>query len=167
MSYMASHDAASHICQALGCGVTRSKRRAMQWIRTAAENGRDDACLMLAARMYGDVPYAREVGHVVEAAGVALSAGVTEGHHIPPDVMTGVLHWLRKGGHDPVDNLDAFRRLALVGGKICHNEGCEVVGLVKDFKVCPQCKTARYWCRVSEPGLDYGGAQGNLWHIRI
>jgi len=26
----------------------------------------------------------------------------------------------------------------------CHNETCEIVGHRKDFKVCPQCKTARY-----------------------
>jgi hypothetical protein len=26
----------------------------------------------------------------------------------------------------------------------CQNEACEVVGRLKDFKVCPQCKTARY-----------------------
>jgi hypothetical protein len=68
--------------------------------------------------MYGDLPYAREVGHVGKAGGgggraggagrggggdggggggVATSAVVTEGHDVPPDVMAGVLHWLRKG----------------------------------------------------------------------
>jgi hypothetical protein len=45
-----------------------------------------------------DYPYAREVGHVGEAAGVAAPAGVMEGHDVPPDVLTGVLHWLQKGG---------------------------------------------------------------------
>jgi len=35
--------------------------------------------------MYEDRPYAREVGHVGEAAGIAASAGVTEGHDVPPD----------------------------------------------------------------------------------
>ena len=85
-----------------------------------------------------------------EAAGVATSSGVTEGHDVPPDVMTGVLHWLRKGGYDPFRNernygyLASFRTTALVGAKYCRNEGCEVEGLLKDFKVCPQCKTARY-----------------------
>ena len=49
--------------------------------------------------MYMDTPYAREVGHVGEAAGVASSAGVMEGHDVAPDVLTGVLHWLRKRGH--------------------------------------------------------------------
>jgi len=28
--------------------------------------------------------------------------------------------------------------------KYCHNEGCEVMGHIKDFKVCPQCKWTRY-----------------------
>ena len=43
----------------------------MQWRRKAAENGDSNACLLLADRMYGDMPYAREVGHVGKAAGVA------------------------------------------------------------------------------------------------
>ena len=116
----------------------------MQWRRKAAENGDSDACVKLAARMYGDHPYAREVGHVVEAAGVATSAGVTEGHDVPPDVMTGVVHWLRKGGHDIVVKLQALREVALEGAMFCHNETCEVKGHVKEFKVCPLCKTARY-----------------------
>jgi len=37
-----------------------------------------------------------------------------------------------------------FRSFALEGAKYCCNDGCEVVGQLKDFKVCPQCKTARY-----------------------
>jgi len=125
-------------------GVTRSKQMSMRWIRKAAENGRDQSCLQLAARMYGDHPYAREVGHVEAAAGVAASAGFMEGHDVPPDVLTGVVHWLRKGGVDPVAKLDVCRRLALEGSNYCFNEGCEVVGHLKDFKVCPQCKIARY-----------------------
>ena len=141
---MASHDAASNICQALERGVTRSKRRAMQWLRKAAENGRASACLQLASRMYGDEPYAREVGHVGEAVGGASSAGVMEGHDVPPDVLTCVVHWLRRGGYNTVDYLDGLRMHALEGAKYCHNDRCEVVGLLKDFKVCPQCKTARY-----------------------
>jgi len=148
-----SHDMASNICQALGRGVTRSKRRAMQCLRDAAENGRADACLTLAYWMYGDHPYAREVGHVGEAAGVATSAGVPGWHDVPPAVMTGVLHWLRKGGH-PVDRLDGFRIQSLEGAKYCQNESCEVVGLLKDFKVCPQCKTARY-CGDAYQKLDW------------
>ena len=98
--------------------------------------------------MYADRPYAREVGHVVEVAGAATSAGVMEGHDVPPDVLTGVVHWLRKGGagggHDLVLNLDVYRRGALEGVKYCYNDGCEVVGQLKDFKVCPQCRMARY-----------------------
>jgi len=91
-----------------------------------------------------DHPYAREIGHVGEATGVAAPAGVMEGHDVPPDVLTGVVHWLRKGGYNPIDKLDVVRREALEGSKYCHNDGCEVVGVLKDFKVCPQCKTARY-----------------------
>ena len=135
---------ASIICRTVGRGVARSKRRATQWLRKAAENGDAKACSQLAGIMYGDHPYAREVGHVSEAGGVVMTAGVMKGHDVPRDVMTGVVHWLRKGGHKPVAGLEAFRRMAQEGATYCYNEGCEVVGLFKDFKVCPQCKTARY-----------------------
>ena len=123
--------------------MTRSKRRAQQWTRKAADLGEAKECFQLAAHMYGDRPYAREVGRVGEAAGVATSAGGMEGHDVPPDVLIGVVHWLRKGGH-PVDTLDTLRSMALEGARHCHNEGCDVVGQLKDFKVCPQCKTTRY-----------------------
>jgi len=86
----------------------RSKRWAQEWGRKAAENAEAGACLQLAAYMYTDEPYAREVGQVGEAAGIATSARVTEGHDVPPDVMTGVIHWLRKGGHDLVTNWACF-----------------------------------------------------------
>jgi TPR repeat protein len=103
---------ASIICQALGRGFQRSK---LQWLRKAAENGYADACIKLAAGMYRDDPYAREVGRMVEAAVVATSAGVTEGHDLPPDVMTDVVHWLRKvcatGQRDPLDMLEVFRKI--------------------------------------------------------
>ena len=113
-------------------------------MRKAAENGNTRVCLHLASCMYADRPYAREVGHVGEAAGVATSAGVMDGHDVPPDVLTSVVHWLRQGEHNPIDMLNGFRRTALEGAKFCSNDGCEVVGLLKDFKVCPQCKTVRY-----------------------
>ena len=116
----------------------------MQCGRKAAENGYAAACLQLAAHMYLDLPYAREVGRVGKAAGVASSAGVTEGHDVPPDVLAGVVYWLRKGGHNPSAMLHEFRRQALEGARYCQNETCEVVGHLKEFKVCPQCKTARY-----------------------
>ena len=51
---------------------------------------------------------------------------------------------MERGGHNPIDGLKEFRRGVLEGGRYCLNEGCEVVGQLKDFKVCPQCKTARY-----------------------
>jgi TPR repeat protein len=132
---------------AVGRGVTRSKRRAMKWCRKAAEKCSADACLRLAVRMYTDSPHARAAGHVREAAAVAASAGVAggmEGHDVPRDVLTGVVHWLRKGGQDPVATLDAIRREALEGGKYCYNEGCEAAGHLKDFKRCQQCRIARY-----------------------
>jgi len=78
-------------------GVTRSKRRAQQWLRKAAENGLADACLRLGHCMYADHPYSRAVGHVEEAAGVATSSGVVEGHNVPPEVLTNVMYWLQKG----------------------------------------------------------------------
>ena len=71
-------------------------------------------------------------------------AGVIDGHDVPPDVLISVVHWLRKGGHCLVEMLDQFCTEALQGGKYCRVEGCEVVGHLKEFKVCPQCKTARY-----------------------
>jgi hypothetical protein len=42
-----------------------------------------NACVKLATDMYGDHPYAREVGHVAAAVGVTTSAGVMEGHDVP------------------------------------------------------------------------------------
>jgi TPR repeat protein len=128
----------------LGRGVTRSKQMAIRWRRKAAENGLALSCLQIAGAMYADIPYAREVGHVGEAARVAMSAGMMDGHDIPPDVLISVVHWLQKGGHNPVAELGEFRRKALEGHTYCGNEGCEVVGHLKDFKVCPQCKTVRY-----------------------
>jgi hypothetical protein len=128
----------------VGRGVTRSKRRTLQWMRTAADNGHTKACLQLANRMYMDIPHAREAGHVGDAAGAATSAGAMEGHEVPPDVFTGVVHWLWKGGYNPIDELAKFRREALVGATYCYNNGCETVGQVKDFKRCSQCKIARY-----------------------
>jgi TPR repeat protein len=142
---MASREAASNICQALRLGVTRSKRRAMQWSRKAAEDGHADSCLYLASAMYADDPNAREIGHVGNAAGVATSAGVMEGHDVPSDVLTGVVHWLLKGSYDPgLGPPDSFRRIAMEGSNYCFNDGCQVLGQPKDFKVCPQCKIARY-----------------------
>jgi len=138
----------SNICVAIGRGVTRSKQMAVRWTRKAAENGQADACLSLTQNMYLGRPYAREVGHVGEAAGVATPAGVMEGHDVPPEILTNVVHWLRKGcvtgKHTLSDELNFYRRRAREGGEYCRNDGCKVVGHLKDFKVCPQCKTARY-----------------------
>ena len=154
---LASHDEASKIYNALGRGVTRSKRRALQWLRKAADNGDAEACYRVASSMYGDQPYAREVGHVVEAAAIAVSAEVTEGHDVPRVVMTSVLHWLRKGGHSTFNKLNAFRSMAREGARYCHNETCVVVGQLKDFKVCPQCRSARYCAACQKQDWTTGG----------
>jgi hypothetical protein len=159
----------------------------------AADGGDTDACKKFASAVYQDRPYAREIGHVWEAAGVATSngevvgeaagvamsageaarevvgeasgvatfareatgepatarsfyvtsAGVREEHGVPSDVLTDVLHWLHRGEIDP-NILMAFRRKMKEGNYNCYNDGCEVQGHLKDLKVCPQCKTARY-----------------------
>jgi len=137
--------------QTLSGGVKRSKREAMRWLRKSAEGGETghgDACWYLALWMYSDRPHTREVGHVEEAAGVATSAGGVEGHDVPPDVLNSVVHWLARAGYNPLDELKSFRINALEGAMHCVNDGCEVMGHLKDFKVCPQCKIARY-CAVS------------------
>jgi hypothetical protein len=94
--------------------------------------------------MYANFPYAREVGHVVEPAGVVTPAGVMEAHDVPPDVMTSVVYWLRKGADNSLAMLVKFRSAELEGAAYCCNAGCEFVAHLKAFKVCPQCKTARY-----------------------
>jgi len=124
----------------------------VQWMRKASENDNTESCLRhtesclrLAKYMYFDLPYAREVGHVEDAAGVAASIGdMGVIHDVPRDVLASVVHWLRKGGYTLVTELAKFRNEAVEGAMYCRNEGCEVVGLLKDFKVCPQCKTTRY-----------------------
>ena len=134
-------------------GVARSKRRAMQWLRKAADLCVVQSCVVLAREMYHDHPHAREVGLVeVEATGVAMSAADMEGHDVPPEVLKSVVYWLQKGcvtgQRNPLDFLEAFleafRIFAVEGGRYCVNDGCEVVGHRKDFKVCPRCKIARY-----------------------
>jgi hypothetical protein len=136
----------------VGNGVTRSKRRAMQWCRKAANMGVVISCVELASDMYMDRPHAREVGLVeVEATGVAMSAADMEGHDVSPEVLKSVVHWVRKacvtglpGQPNPLVILEEFRRRAVEGVPYCDNDGCEVVGHQKDFKVCPRCKIARY-----------------------
>jgi hypothetical protein len=130
-------------------GVARSKRRAMQLRRKAADMGVVQSCVQLAREMYADWPHARVVGYVeVEATGVATSAADEEGHDVPPEVLKSVLYWLQKGcvtgGPTSLDFLEGLREAAVAGLPYCVNDGCEVVGQTKDFKVCPQCETARY-----------------------
>jgi hypothetical protein len=60
------------------------------------------------------------------------------------DILMVVSHWLLKAVPDPLQELEKFRIEALEGAKFCYNDGCEVVGHMKDFKLCPQCRRARY-----------------------
>jgi hypothetical protein len=144
-------------------GVTRSKRRAMQWYRKAADMGVVMMCVVLARDMYDDRPHARAVGHVeVEATGVAMTAADMEGHDVPPEVLKSVVYWLQKGcvtggptPLTPLDCLEELRRAAVEGGAYCVNDGCEVVGHLKDCKVCPRCKKRPVLLRsVPETGLE-------------
>ena len=78
-----------------------------------------------------DRPYAREVGHVGEGAGDALSAELMEGHDVPRVVLADVVHWLRKRcmtgqvnplqgtalQGNPLVELHVFRRAALEGAR--------------------------------------------------
>jgi len=118
-------------------------------LRKAADLGNADACKNIARDMYADIPHAREAGLVGEAAGAVTSAGAMEGHCVPPDVLTDVLHWLLQASMTepllrPFAELDRLRTMALEGCTYCYNAGCGVLGQLKDFKRCPQCKTARY-----------------------
>jgi len=111
-------------------------------------------------------PY-KTAGYVEDAASFATLIRDRElPHDCPPhDVLASVVHWLQKGGYDTLDTLDVFRFVELEGTTFCRNDGCEIVGLLKDFKVCPQCRTARYRRRrVSETRLECGWAQGKVWH---
>ena len=130
---------------AIGRGVIRSKKKVMIWTRAAAETGQIESCELIARFIYLDRPYAREIGLVEEAARVTVPAEIMEDLiDIPKDVLKNVLYWSRKGGHDAVTVINSYRTIALEGEKYCFNEGCEVKGHLKDFKVCPQCKTTRY-----------------------
>jgi len=130
------------------------------------------ACALLAKHMYVDNPHARSIGHVgdSEAAAVASTAGDggIDGHDIPPNVWTGVVYWLRKGGLNLDVELNAFRREALEDAPYCYNDGCEVVRQLKDFKVCPQCKAARY-CGDACQKMDWttGGHKATCGTFRI
>jgi len=93
-----------------------------------------------------DRPYAREFGYVAEAQ-IAPWDGMIEGHDVPHDVLNNIVHFLLQGGHQPdalINFSDSLREKVLEGAKWCCNDGCEVVGERKEFKVCPQCKTMRY-----------------------
>ena len=98
-------------------------------MRKAAENGHTDACRQLAFHMYQDRAYAREVGHVEEAAGVAVSVGVAEGHDVPLDVLNDVVHWVWETGERNFASwFSENRRIAQDGAAYCRVDGCQVLG---------------------------------------
>jgi len=145
LSQSASHDVPSNICQALGRGVTRSKRRALQWLRKSAENGHTDACFSLPARMRR--PALRPRGWACRGCRQGGRVGWDLGgaRRFPgcPDQRSTLVGFGR-GGIIQSTYFDVFRRTALEGNAYCFNDGCEFVGRLQKFKVCPQCKSARY-----------------------
>jgi TPR repeat protein len=136
-------------------GVARSKRRALQWRRKAADKGVVDSCARLARDMYRDMPHAREVGLVeVEATGVTMSAADMEGHDVPAEVLKSVVYWLQKwcvtGGPTPLDYLEAEEGRRRSGGGGCvlrqrrvrgrgPSEGLQGVPAVQDRPVLLRC----------------------------
>jgi len=77
-------------------------------------------------------------------------------HDVSTDVLFQVVHWLRKepclaarraqykNTVVPFDELKDMALHAQIGARYCFNEGCEVTSLLKETKVCPQCKYTRY-----------------------
>lgn len=135
-------------------GVNRSKEMSMRWRRKAAEIGNNACCFQLATRMYRDSPYARTVGLVEDTTCISIPSEFRKKYSIPTDfpqdILTSVVYWLRKGGsceerHE--GDFQFFRTIVTEGLAYCDNEGCEVVRLLQTFKVCPQCKTARFCCK--------------------
>jgi TPR repeat protein len=144
-------------------GVARSKRRAMQWRRKAADMGVIQSCEKLARDMYDDSPHAHGVGHVeVEATGSATSAADMEGHDVPPEVLTSVVHWLQKacvtGQDDPLVLLEELRRsvsaLTMTASVVfvcnslwpgSHRNKIHVVGVQLVLCLRPRCHLATRW----------------------
>jgi len=89
---------------------------------------------------------ARELGHKEDAAAAAAAAGFVtpSGHDVPPGVFAVIAYWLSKGGYDSKEQILGFRSRAVEGAMYCYNEGCEVIGQMKDFKICPRCRVNRY-----------------------
>jgi hypothetical protein len=139
----------------------------MRGARKAAENGLDGACSYIASNMYIDAPYAREVGHVEEAAAAATSFGVIEGHDVPPEVLMSVIYWLEKGGHNTVGVPLPFTQTSAVGGCTLRQrrvrgfgpaEGLQSLPAVQDRPVLRR--------RMSESRLDRGWTQDDVWDTR-
>jgi len=125
-----------------GRGVARSKRKSTAWLRSAAENGNRAACRNLGKLVYADLNNARQLGHVEQAAG--LTAPAAEGHDVSMDVLNDAAYWFQRGGHDVSLTLADCRKTAVEGSRGCGNDGCVVLGLRHDFKLCARCETKRY-----------------------
>ena len=106
--------------------------------------------------MYGDQPYAREVGHVGEADGVATSAEVIEGHDVPPDVLTGVVHWLRKVGHNPVLKPTSFAEKRW--------RGVTIATTAQGARLWANCRTSRFARCARPPGTAGDACQKHDWN---
>jgi TPR repeat protein len=156
----------------IGNGVERSKKFVVAWNRNAADAGSVAAANWLAMAMYLDLPYARRLGKVI-ALEPSQALRAKHGA-LPKRVLASVIWWLqpqepivrtvspsiprmeetdertRLLSIDPdatlliSSALDMLYENAHAGTRFCHNIGCGVIGPLKAFKVCPQCKTARY-----------------------
>jgi TPR repeat protein len=114
--------------RAVGRGVARSKRLEMVALRKAAENGDRDAAWTFVHAVHIDQPYAREVG-------------------------LGFEKWFTREERERVDA--SLAKIDSNGGDMyCCNIGCDLIGLRKDFKVCPQCKFYRY-CGIDCQAADW------------
>ena len=54
----------------------------------------------------------------------------------------------------------------LEGFPYCYNEGCDVLGQLKDVKVCPQCKIARYCGEACQQRDWTTGGQGDVLLVK-
>ena len=107
-------------------------------------------------------------GHVGQAAGVATLAEVIDGHDVPPDILTGVVHWLRKGGHHPLLKPTTGVETRWRGSTLLKRhrvrdcgptEGLHSLPVVQDRSILRR--------RVSETGLEIGWRKTTCGTFRI
>jgi TPR repeat protein len=154
-------------CQGGGY-ITRDRFKSLEFSRKAADAGVYKACCHLAFGMYLGSKYFRTIGLIdlpspggsswvfiklFEVASALAELYIKDGHDIPKDVMTSILLWLHRGEvkNDSVSQtLNAFKEASTVGSEFCYNDNCTVKGLLKQFKVCPNCRTAHYCSRACQ-----------------